>query len=154
VEDTRQSLEDNASSIPYKNMVRNYSRSISNDPKMYHTPQTEYSIPSIPSTTSGIISNSFEGSPLAASSPKDTYMESPNPLQINNPPAVPPRRSSFSNAISAGNEQPRMVDAVKLTEDEFTKISQERKPLDRLAKLNSLKEKETSLIHDMIMNRY
>ena len=120
---------------------------------MYHTPQTEYSIPSIPSMASGIISNSFERSPLAASSPKDTYMESPNPLQINNPPVVPPRRSSFSNAISAGNEQPRMVDGVKLTEDEFTKIYQERKPLDRLAKLNSLKEKEKSLVHDMILNR-
>ena len=133
---------------------RNYTRrSVSQDPKSYYTPPMDNTRSNIPPSTTKMVSNCFEGSPLAASSPKDTYMESAKPDQFNNPPTVPPRRSSFSNAIAAGNEPARKSEAVKLTEDEVTKIYQERNPLERLAKLNSLKTKEQSLVHDMILSR-
>ena len=134
---------------------KSYSRSISHDPNSYYTPPMDNRMSAISSTARKSISNSFVGSPLAASSPKDTsYMDSTNPLQTNPPPMVPPRRSSFSNAIAAGNEESRKVDANKLTEDEVTKIYQERNPSDRLSKLNSLKAKEKSLVHEMILARY
>ena len=106
----------------------------------------------INSTASAIITNSVEGSPLAASSPKEVLIGLTK-SQPNNPPAVPTRRSSFSNAI-AGQDQNKKADGVKLTEDEVTKIYQERNPVERLAKLHSLQTKQGNMVHDMILNRY
>ena len=41
----------------------------------------------------------------------------------------------------------------KLTDDEIMRIYQERNPLERLAKFNSLKRKQSSVVHDMIIGR-
>ena len=41
---------------------------------------------------------------------------------------------------------------VKLTDDEIMRIYQERNPLERLAKFNSLKKKQSSVVHDMILS--
>jgi len=41
----------------------------------------------------------------------------------------------------------------QLSNDEVTRIYQERNPLERLAKLNSLKQKESSVVRDMILGR-
>ena len=124
-----------------------YSRSVSHDPKMNNISHIA------PSRTHELLANSFEGSPLAASSPKDTYMDSSNNMAVNNPPSVPPRRSSFTNAISAGNEPAKKEEPVKLTEDEVTKLYQEMNPLERLKYERSLRAKETNLVQDLILNR-
>ena len=42
--------------------------------------------------------------------------------------------------------------AVKLTDDEIMRIYQERNPLERLAKFNSLKKKQSSVVHDIILS--
>ena len=41
----------------------------------------------------------------------------------------------------------------KLTDDEIMRIYQERNPLERLAKFNSLKRKQSSVVHDIILSR-
>ena len=41
---------------------------------------------------------------------------------------------------------------VKLTDDEIMRIYHERNPLERLAKFNSLKRKQSSVVHDMILS--
>ena len=127
-----------------------YSRSVSHDPKMNSVSNLALSKSSDP------MANSFEVSPLAASSPKDTYMDTSNHVPTNDPPSVPPRRSSFTNAISAGNEPTKQEDAVKLSEDEVTKMIQDMNPLERLKYERSLRERkarETNLVQDLILNR-
>ena len=127
-----------------------YSRSISHDPKVNSVSNL------VVSKSSELMTNSFEGSPLAASSPKDTCMDTSNHVSTTNPPTVPPRRSSFTNAISAGNEPTKQEDAVKLTEDEVTKMIQDMNPLERLKYERSLRERkarETNLVQDLILNR-
>ena len=136
-----------------KNLVNerhDYSRSISHDPKLNNVSNLASS------KTNELMANSFDGSPLAASSPKDTYMDTSNHTTANNPPSVPPRRSSFTNAISAGNEPQKQEDATKLTEEEVAKMIQEMNPLERLKYERSLREKkarETNLVQDLILNR-
>ena len=128
-----------------------FSRSVSHDPKMISATHLA------PSRTNEMMANSFEGSPLAASSPKDTYMDSTNNMAASNPPTVPPRRSSFTNAISAGNDQTQKADGVKLTEEEVTKLYQDMNPLERLKHDRAIREqraRETNLVQDMILNRY
>ena len=41
----------------------------------------------------------------------------------------------------------------QLTDDEVTRIYRERNPLEKLAQLNSLKQRESSVVRDMIMAR-
>ena len=41
---------------------------------------------------------------------------------------------------------------IKLTDDEIMRIYQERNPLERLAKFNSLKRKQSSVVHEMILS--
>ena len=82
--------------------------------------------------------------------------------QTSSPQASTPQASSTpvaeeENANGTHEESPpevpRRKPTLKLTEDEVTKIYQERNPLERLAKLNSLKRKQSSFVHDMIVNR-
>jgi hypothetical protein len=40
-----------------------------------------------------------------------------------------------------------------LTDDEVTRIYRERNPLEKLAQLNSLKQRESSVVRDMILAR-
>ena len=42
---------------------------------------------------------------------------------------------------------------LQLTDDEVTRIYRERNPLERLAQLNSLKQRESSVVRDMILGR-
>ena len=42
---------------------------------------------------------------------------------------------------------------VKLTDDEIMRIYEERNPLERLAKFNSLKRKQSNVVHDIILSR-
>ena len=46
----------------------------------------------------------------------------------------------------------RQQSDVKLTDDEIMRIYQERNPLERLAKFNSYKKKQSSVVHDMILS--
>ena len=46
----------------------------------------------------------------------------------------------------------RQQSDVKLTDDEIMRIYQERNPLERLAKFNSYKKKQSSMVHDMILS--
>ena len=47
----------------------------------------------------------------------------------------------------------RFFVCLQLTDDEVTRIYRERNPLERLAQLNSLKQRESSVVRDMIMSR-
>ena len=148
--DTRPNNHNSSTSSSNKDTEQNCNTNFSNDTNNFCTPSMDNTVPII---SSAIVSNLIEGSPLATSSPKETSVPSDNFTQSNHPPAVPIRRSSFTSAIS-GQDHNKKADSVKLTEDEMTKIYQERNPLERLAKLNSLKTKDSNLVADIILARY
>ena len=140
-----------SSSTSSSAVEQNSTATLSTNPNSYCTPSIDNNLSAVNPAVSAI-SCSIEGTPLATSSPKVISADLLESNESITPPAVPIRRSSFTSAIQ-GQMQMMKPDGVKLTEDEVYKIYQETNPLERLAKLNSLKAKQSNVVHDMIMNR-
>ena len=58
-------------------------------------------------------------------------------------------------AVEAVNESitKEVAPKITLTEDEITKIYNERNPLEKIARINSYKQKQSNVIHDLIMSK-
>ena len=76
-----------------------------------------------------------------------------SPLAMSSPLEVSKSASSIKREESPTPPPEPKRNTVRLTADELITIYKERNPSERLAKLNSLKRKQSSVIHDMLSTK-